>query len=207
MDWIGVKLYKINFCSRSIVDQKNLTPLSAEEAILKRYYGKTKRFTEAVNILKKILFNIAKEAKPKSIPTVDKGEEKSDKKRSIAAIPAKTCAPPSQKCSKKFQQPQNKHLLNQSERPTLKIVLTRLKQCEIDQYTQQKQNESSQKEHLLHQSKRPAVKIETQSESSSKMTLRKRNRIKESEIIDQHTTKPQSESSPKKNLRKRNRVK
>lgn len=47
---------------RSIVELNKLTPLSAEKPILNKFYGKQKKFTNAVNEMKKIIRNVQKEA-------------------------------------------------------------------------------------------------------------------------------------------------
>lgn len=47
---------------RSIVDLSKLTPLTAEGPILNKFYGKQKKFTNAVNVMKKIIQNVQKES-------------------------------------------------------------------------------------------------------------------------------------------------
>lgn len=53
---------KQQFFYRSTVEFNKLTPLAAEEPILNQFYGKQKRFTNAVNIMKRIIRNVQKEA-------------------------------------------------------------------------------------------------------------------------------------------------
>lgn len=50
---------------RSIVSINHLTPLQTEDPILKRYYGKSKKFTVAVQQMKTVLTNISKEREVK----------------------------------------------------------------------------------------------------------------------------------------------
>lgn len=51
-----------NFFYRSVVPLNKLTPLIAEKPILQKYFGKQKRFTNAVNVMKRIVRNVQKEA-------------------------------------------------------------------------------------------------------------------------------------------------
>lgn len=64
-NWIYVTTWFVQqhqILYRSIVELSKLTPLIAEKPILTKYFGKQKRFTNAVNVMKKIIRNVEKES-------------------------------------------------------------------------------------------------------------------------------------------------
>lgn len=83
-----------------------MVPLCAEKPILTKFHGKTKRFTEAVDLMKKVLHNIDKEAK--------KNDEKMKRKEKEAEY--------------------NKRVEKIKRNPG-HVVLSKLKPIEIDKWT------------------------------------------------------------------------
>lgn len=62
---------------RSNVEQNKLTPLPAEDHILTKYYGKSKKFSNAVDEMKTVLSNIKEEAeKVERSKTMEKIKQK-----------------------------------------------------------------------------------------------------------------------------------
>lgn len=92
---------------RSIVDFNKITPLSAEKQILDKFYGRTKKFTNAVNQLKRVLRNLDEE----------KNKERTEREE-----------------AKKRNDEQRK-LIEKVKQRTIKIVLTKLKPEEIEKWT------------------------------------------------------------------------
>lgn len=85
-----------------------MTPLSAEKHILDKFYGRNKRFTNAVNNMKKVQQNIVKEK-----------EHKRTEQMSI---------------NKTTQKDEQQQLIERVQRRTIKIVLNRLKPKEIEKW-------------------------------------------------------------------------
>lgn len=96
----------------SIVELNKLTPLSAEKHILDKFYGRTKRFTNAVNEMKTVLQNMSKEKEK------EREEEKNRKKRARA--------------NKKDDE--QRRLIERVSQRVVKIVLTKLKPDEIESW-------------------------------------------------------------------------
>lgn len=94
----------------SIVDFNKITPLSAEKHILDKFYGRTKKFTYAVNEMKTVLQNLDKE----------KNAERTERtKRTVA-----------EERHKKQQK-----LIEKVKQRTIKIMLTKLKPEEIKKWS------------------------------------------------------------------------
>lgn len=91
----------------SIVELHKITPLSAEKHILDEFYGRTKRFTNAVNQMKKVQQSISEEKELKRTNRM-KTHTKDDQQQSF---------------------------IEKVQQRTIKIVLTRLKPEEIDKWT------------------------------------------------------------------------
>lgn len=84
--------------------------MSAEKQILDKFYGRTKRFTNAVDQMKKVLQNLAKE----------KNKKRRERER---------------KQAKKKDDEQQQQLIERVKRRTIKIILTKLKPAEIEKWT------------------------------------------------------------------------
>lgn len=66
----------------SIVRFDKLTPIAAEKPILNQHYGKKKKFTNAVNVMKKVLKNIDKEKAEEK----QKAKEKKEQEKSVGTF-------------------------------------------------------------------------------------------------------------------------
>lgn len=74
----------MEFFYRSCVEVNKLIPLIAEQPILKKYYGKQKRFTNAVDEIKRVIRNIEHEAD--EIRNKQKDADKSETQRLIRLV-------------------------------------------------------------------------------------------------------------------------
>lgn len=60
----------------SIVGFNKMTPITAEKQILDKFYGRTKKFTNAVNEMKKTMLNMEKEKEKKRMQRDQEREKK-----------------------------------------------------------------------------------------------------------------------------------
>lgn len=119
---------------RSIVNLNKLSPLASEKSILDKHYGKTKRFTIAVNKMKTVLRNIDKEARLiSSQQTIDVPPSNDDDAHSAKDQEAK----PTETLN-------DVDWMKEINRKQIKIILTRLTQSEIDHYCRKKENKTIQ---------------------------------------------------------------
>lgn len=89
-----------------------VTPLSVEKPILDKHYGRTKRFTNAVNQMKAVLKNIAKDQEQKRTERMRYANRDDEQRKLIESV----------------------------QRRNIKIILTKLKPEEMEKWSPKPHN-------------------------------------------------------------------